>query len=145
MTMDGTHLPRLEFSAKQIVIMMIVTIVVTTMGSAHGATHVQHCVNSTITSSLIHYNEYRTKHSPLDEEGMAHRQRMKRELALISQQGAVGQCYIDSGCSTTIINRRSILQNIRPLPHPVTIKGLAGNLQIKYQADLRLPVQGSGG
>jgi hypothetical protein len=55
------------------------------MGSAHGATHVQHCVNSAITSSSIHYNGYRTKHSPLDAEGMAHRQRMKRELALISQ------------------------------------------------------------
>jgi hypothetical protein len=36
MNMDDTHLPRLEFSAKQIAIMMIVTIVVTTMGSAIG-------------------------------------------------------------------------------------------------------------
>jgi hypothetical protein len=115
------------------------------MGSAHGATHVQHCVNNTIRSSAIKYDGCRMKHSPLDAEGMKHCQRMKRELALISQQGAVGQCYIDSGCSTTIINRRSILQSIRPLSHPVTIKGLAGNLQIKYQADLRLPVQGSGG
>ena len=144
MNMDGTHPPRLEFSGKRIAIMMIVTIVATTMGSAHGATHVQHCVNSTIRSSTIHYDGYRTKHSPIDAEGIAHRQRMKGELALISQ-GAVGQCYLDSGCFTTIINRRSILQNIRPLSHPVTIKGLAGNMQIKYQEDLRLPVQGSGG
>ena len=144
MNMDGTHPPRLEFSGKRIAIMMIVTIVATTMGSAHGVTHLQHCVNSTIRSSTIHYDGYRTKHIPLDVEGIAHRQRMKGELALISQ-GAVGQCYLDSGCFTTIINRRSILQNIRPLSHPVTIKGLAGNMQIKYQEDLRLPVQGSGG
>jgi hypothetical protein len=36
MNMDSTHLPRLEFSAKQIAIMIIVTIVITTMGSVHG-------------------------------------------------------------------------------------------------------------
>ncbi len=143
--MDDLHLPRLDISAKQITIMMIMTIVVTTMGSLHGATHVQHCVNETIRSSTIKHDGYRMKHSPLDVEDMKHCQHMKRELAMISQQGVVGQCYIDSGYSTTIINRRSILQSIRPLSHPVTIKGLAGNLQIKYQADLRLPVQGSGG
>ncbi len=69
MNMDGLPLPRLEFSAKQIAIMMIMTIVVTTMGSAHGATHVQHCVNNTIRSSAIKYDGCRMKHSPLDAEG----------------------------------------------------------------------------
>jgi hypothetical protein len=141
MSMDGMHLPRLDFSAKQIAIMIIITIMAVAMGSAYGSTHVQQYANNTFRPSAFLCNGCATKHSPLDAEGVAHRQRMKRELALISQQGAVGQCYIDSGCSTTIINRRSILHNIRPLPHPVTIKGLAGNLQIKYQADLRLPVE----
>ena len=51
MNMDGMHLPRLEFSAKQIAIMMIMTIVVTTIGSTHGVTHVQHCVNLIIQSN----------------------------------------------------------------------------------------------
>ncbi len=143
--MDDLHIPRLELSAKQTSIMMIMTIVVTTMGSARGETHVKHCVHNTIQSSVIKYDTCRLKHSPLDVEGMQHGQHMKREQALISQQGVVGQCYIDSGCSTTIINRCSILQNIRPLSHPVTIKGLVGNLQIKCQVDLRLPVHGSGG
>jgi len=40
MSMDGMHLPRLEFSVKQIGIMIIITIVATTMGSGHGSTHV---------------------------------------------------------------------------------------------------------
>jgi hypothetical protein len=136
MNMGDLHLPRLEFSAKQMTIMMIMNIVVTTVGSARGVTHVQRCVKNTIQSSTINYDACRLKHSPLDVGVMQHCQHMKRELALISQQGEVGQCYIDSGCSTTIINRCSILQNIRPLSHPVTIKGLVGNLQIKYQTDL---------
>ncbi len=56
MNTDGMHLPRIEFSAKQIAITMIITIVVTTIGSTHGATHVQRCVNNTIQSSAIKYD-----------------------------------------------------------------------------------------
>ena len=144
-SMEGMHIPRIEFSAKQAAIMIVLTIIVTTMGTAHESVLVHHRGNNTNRSSVIQHDGCRVKRSPLDADGIAHRDRMKRELALVSQQGMAGQCYIDSGCSTTIINRRSILQNIRPLVHPVTIKGLAGNIQIKYQADLRLPVQSSDG
>ena len=83
--MDGLHLPRLEFSTRHIVIMMIMTIVVTAMGSAHGATHVQHCVNNTIRLSTIKFDRYRMKHSPSDVEGMKHCQCMKRTLAFTTR------------------------------------------------------------
>ena len=51
MNMDDLHLPRLKFSTKQITIMMIMNIVVTTVGSVRGVTHVQRCVKNTIQSS----------------------------------------------------------------------------------------------
>ena len=143
--MEGMHIPRIEFSTKQAAIMIVLTIIVTTMGTAHGSVLAHHRENNTNRSSVIQHDGCRVKHSPLDTDGISHRDHMKMELALVSPEGMAGQCYIDSGCCTTIINRRSILQNIRPLVHPVTIKGLSGNLQIKYQADLRLPVQSSDG
>jgi hypothetical protein len=85
------HLTRLGFSVKQIAIMIIITIVATTMGSPHGSTHVQHYVNNTSKPSAFPYDGCESKHIPLDVEGVVHRQHMKRELTLISQQGAVGQ------------------------------------------------------
>jgi hypothetical protein len=85
MNMDVLHLPRLEFSARQITIMMIMTIVVTTMVSSHGVTHVQHCVNYTIRSSTIKFDGCRMKHSPLDVEDMKHCQCMKRTLVFTTR------------------------------------------------------------
>ena len=63
------------------------------------------------------------------------------DMEFLSSMGMTeNQCFIDSGCSTSIIHDRSILRNICPLHKPVSVARLVGSVHIHLQDDLHMPV-----
>ena len=66
------------------------------------------------------------------------------EFPLLSEIGMHdNRCFIDSGCSTSIISVKSILRNcsnMRKFLQQVPIAGLTGELGIRYSADIHIPV-----
>ena len=51
-----------------------------------------------------------------------------------------GRYFVDSCCSKTIVRKRHLLKNVRPLTTSARVAGLSGNKTINQQADLHLQV-----
>ena len=83
---------------------------------------------------------------PMQINSSDYKSRPMDNMALLSSMGmAENQCFINSGCSTSIIHDRTLLRNICPLPQPVLVAGLVGLVNIHLQADLHVPILNADG
>ena len=67
------------------------------------------------------------------------------QVAFGAVSSSMGQYYVDSGCSTTIVSNPKFLKNIRQAEAPTNIAGYNGSKTLDMRGDLHLPVKAEDG
>ena len=130
-----TPAPATPFSSKYVSVALAVALLAVTISGARGQAIGTAALNN---PSNLPYGNY----ADLTDAVRASPGRITpAELALLSEIGMHrNHCFVDSGCSTSIISDRTILRNIRKLTQQVPIAGLIGELGVQYSADMHIPV-----
>ena len=120
---------------------LFIAVLAVTAGYARGAEVINYGSYNSLNSTSIHS-------VPLYglDQGSSDVNNCALQLAMLSKDGMTADhFFIDSGCSTTIINDRTVLHNIRTIPGGANVHGIIGCLNIQFKADLRLPIRNQQG